>query len=54
MEYKKSVLVDEYIAEAPFERQGIMQAIRNLIFETVPEVEETISQKMPSYKLYGK
>lgn len=54
MDYKKSTLVDEYIAEAPAERHEMMQAIRNLIFETAPEAEEMISQRMPSYKLNGK
>jgi uncharacterized protein YdhG (YjbR/CyaY superfamily) len=32
----------------------MMQGVRQLIFETAPEVEEAIGQRMPSYKLYGK
>ncbi|MDR3263865.1 MAG: DUF1801 domain-containing protein [Clostridiales bacterium] len=54
MDCPKNVSVDEYIAEALVERQGMMQAVRKLIFETAPEAEETIGQRMPSYKLYGK
>ncbi len=47
-------MVDEYIAQTPVERHEMMQAIRTLIFETAPDAEETISQKMPSYILRGK
>lgn len=54
MDYKKNVLVDEYISQVPAERHEMMQAVRNLIFETAPEAEEMISQRMPSYKLNGK
>jgi uncharacterized protein YdhG (YjbR/CyaY superfamily) len=46
--------VDEYIAKAPKDRQERMEEIRSLIFETVPEVVETIGYGMPSYKLHGR
>lgn len=54
MDYKKNTLVDEYIAETPADRHEMLEAIRNFIFETAPEAEEGIGQRMPSYKLNGK
>jgi len=53
MDYKKSALVDEYIAGASAESQGMMKEIRNLIFEEAPKAEETMLQRMPSYALNG-
>jgi uncharacterized protein YdhG (YjbR/CyaY superfamily) len=54
MNYKKSNLVDEYISETPAQRHEMLQTIRNLILETATDADEMISQRMPSYKLYGK
>jgi len=46
--------VDEYISVFPKDVQGILQKIRQTIKGAAPEVIETISYQMPSYKLNGK
>ena len=45
--------VDEYIAVQPEAVQGILGRVRSTIREAVPGAEETISYKMPTYKLHG-
>ena len=46
--------VDEYIAAQPEEVQDILQRVRSAIRMAVPEAEETVSYKMPTYTLAGK
>lgn len=48
-----SVEVDEYIAGFPLEVQAKLQTMRELIREIVPQAEEKISYKMPTYALHG-
>lgn len=48
-----SVEVDEYIAAFPLEVQAKLQTMRELIREIVPQAEEKISYKMPTYALHG-
>jgi uncharacterized protein YdhG (YjbR/CyaY superfamily) len=43
--------VDEYIASQPETVQGVLERVRSAIRKAVPEAEETISYKMPMYKL---
>ncbi len=45
--------VDQYIASQPEATQSALQCVRRAIRKAVPEAEELISYKMPSYKLYG-
>ena len=45
--------VDDFIAGFPAEIQSILQQIRSIIRETVPDAEEVISYKMPTYRLHG-
>ena len=45
--------VDEYIAVQPEAVQGILGRVRSTIREAVPGAEETISYKIPTYKLHG-
>jgi uncharacterized protein YdhG (YjbR/CyaY superfamily) len=45
--------VDEYIASQPVAAQGVLQRVRSAIRKAVPEAEETISYKIPTYKLRG-
>lgn len=45
--------VDEYIMGFPPEIQTILQMIRTIILEVIPEAEEVISYQMPTYKLSG-
>lgn len=46
--------VDEYIQSFPENVQQIMQTVRQLIHKTVPQVEESISYNMASFKFEGK
>ncbi|MBN2046734.1 MAG: DUF1801 domain-containing protein [Anaerolineaceae bacterium] len=45
--------VDEYIAGFPEEIQVILEKIRTVIREAVPEAEEKISYRMPTYAWKG-
>lgn len=49
----KVTTVDEYILHFPSEVQEILQALRKLVKDTVPEAEEKISYQMPTYYLNG-
>ena len=43
--------VDEYIASQPEKVQNILKQLRSTIRKAVPGAEETISYKIPTYKL---
>lgn len=45
--------VDEYIASQPEAVQGLLQRVRSTIRNAIPEAEEVISYKMPTYRLHG-
>ncbi len=45
--------IDEYISGFPKEKQVLLEQIRSLVKQTVPEAEEVISYDMPSFKLNG-
>jgi uncharacterized protein YdhG (YjbR/CyaY superfamily) len=45
--------VDEYIASQPRGIQGLLNRLRSTIRSAVPGAEETISYKIPAYKLRG-
>ncbi|HWF45627.1 MAG TPA: DUF1801 domain-containing protein [Bryobacteraceae bacterium] len=45
--------VDEYIASQPEAVRGILERVRNTIRRAVPEAQEVISYKMPTYLLNG-
>lgn len=45
--------IDEYISAFPEEIQQKLQSIRALIHEAAPEAKETISYRMPAFKLNG-
>ncbi len=45
--------IDEYIAACPPEIQGRLQELRATIRKAAPDAEETISYKMPTFKLNG-
>jgi uncharacterized protein YdhG (YjbR/CyaY superfamily) len=45
--------VDDYIAGFPDTTQSILQQIRLIIREMVPDAEEVISYQMPTYRLHG-
>jgi len=46
--------VDEYIASHPEAIQSILRRVRGTIRKAVPEAEEVISYRMPTYKVDGK
>lgn len=41
--------VDTYIAESPAAHQDTLRALRDLIFEAVPDTEESFKWKQPVY-----
>jgi len=45
--------VEDYIVSFPAEVQDILQHIRSIIREIVPDAEEVISYQMPTYRLNG-
>ncbi len=45
--------VDEYIAAQPEAAQGVLELVRSSIRKAVPNAEESISYKIPTYKLRG-
>ena len=45
--------VDEYIASQPKAVQGTLERVRSAIRKALPSAEETISYKIPCYKLPG-
>jgi uncharacterized protein YdhG (YjbR/CyaY superfamily) len=46
--------VDEYIASQPEAVQGALRRVRSAIRKAVPRAEETISYKIPLYKLHNR
>jgi uncharacterized protein YdhG (YjbR/CyaY superfamily) len=46
--------VDDYLAELPDDARRVLQRIREAIRETAPDAEETISYRIPLYRLHGK
>jgi len=45
--------VDEYIASQPEATRAVLRRVRGIIRRALPKAEETISYKMPTYKLGG-
>lgn len=45
--------VDEYIAAQPEDSQGVLRRVRNVLRKALPGAEETISYRIPTYKLNG-
>lgn len=50
---KVSANVDQYIADCPAEVQEVLEQVRSAIRKAAPAAEETISYRMPSYRLNG-
>jgi uncharacterized protein YdhG (YjbR/CyaY superfamily) len=46
--------VDEYIAAQPATVQDILSRVRSAIRKAIPRAEETISYKIPGYKLHNR
>jgi uncharacterized protein YdhG (YjbR/CyaY superfamily) len=45
--------VDEYLAAQPETAQSALRRVRSTIRKAVPEAEESISYRIPTYKLQG-
>ena len=45
--------VDDYLDQLPPDRKYAVSSLRELIFETIPEAEETFQYKMPTYDAGG-
>jgi uncharacterized protein YdhG (YjbR/CyaY superfamily) len=45
--------VDQYIASHPDTVQTVLERVRNTIRKAIPQAEESISYKIPAYKLRG-
>jgi uncharacterized protein YdhG (YjbR/CyaY superfamily) len=46
--------VDDYIASQPEVVQGILKRVRRTICKAMPDAEETITYRIPTYKLNGR
>jgi uncharacterized protein YdhG (YjbR/CyaY superfamily) len=54
MEKERTETVDDYLAALPDDDRDVLSAIREAIRQTVPDAEETLSYRIPLYKLDGK
>ncbi len=45
--------IDEYIVQFPKDVRDVLEQIRQVIRESAPEAEETISYQMPAFRLNG-
>lgn len=45
--------VEQYLVNLDDNRRAMLQIVRELIFKTVPEVQETMKYGMPTYELDG-
>jgi uncharacterized protein YdhG (YjbR/CyaY superfamily) len=53
MKASSAKTVDEFIAEAPAEAQPVLEHIRKVIKQAVPDVDETMGYGKPYYKYHG-
>lgn len=51
---KRPGTMDDYIKSFPKDVQSILEKIRQSIREAIPEAEEAISYRMPTFKLNGR
>lgn len=51
---KQPESIDEYIKTFPKDVQSILEKMRRTIRKAAPEAEETISYRMPAFKLKGR
>jgi len=53
MDNKQIKSIDEYISSFPEDVQDVLEKLRRVIKEAAPEAQETISYRMPTFKLNG-
>lgn len=46
--------VNEYIAAQPVGARAVLKRVRSIIRRAVPQADEVISYKIPTYKLHGR
>ena len=49
----RSTAVDNFLLDKPIPQRLIMEALRDIIFRTVPEVEEAVKWNVPMYSRQG-
>ena len=47
-------VIETYITTAPLEVQDILRRVRQLVLEVDPELTQTFSYQMPTFKKHGK
>jgi len=47
-------VIKTYIAKAPLEVQDILHRVRELVLELDPELTQTLSYQMPTFKKHAK
>ena len=47
-------LIESYIARAPKDVQVVLRRVRQLVLEVDPELTQTLSYQMPTFKKHGK
>ena len=47
-------VIETYIVKAPLEVQHILRWVRQLVLEIDPELTQTLSYQMPTFKKHGK
>jgi uncharacterized protein YdhG (YjbR/CyaY superfamily) len=53
MKASSAKTVDEFVAEAPAEAQPVLEHIRKVVKQAVPNVDETMGYGKPYYKYHG-
>lgn len=53
MKVSNAKSVDEFVVEAPLAACRVLEHIRKLVKQAVPEVDETMGYGKPYYKYYG-
>ena len=53
MKASKAKTVDEFVAESPAEARPVLEQIRKVVKQAVPDVEETMGYGKPYYKYHG-
>jgi uncharacterized protein YdhG (YjbR/CyaY superfamily) len=53
MKASKASTVDQFVAEAPAEARPVLERIRSIVKQAVPDVEETMGYGKPYYKYHG-
>jgi len=46
--------VDEYLQSVQQPKRGTLEALRRTILECVPEAEQTLSYRVPAFRIHGK